>query len=384
MANTLKASLPKPRFGENCLHHTWKGSRLFIETIIRPFHTNKLETTYNTEQWHKLCTNCCNKILIETDHFQYFFDQFDNNKAFEMYPDKPTLLINRYYYTWLFISLLKRPQIIKYFYRSNKLFIHLLDGILMINDQWEMHKFILSHKNVMYAKSAAGKEANIVLQTICDDLWTIICVFIVKYIKINNIKFIINNSKFMKHYFKPIFIKTEIFSACKFIYDFQVYDVFGKHNMHSDAYLPINVIILITLYRYLDQLNLKNKKKSDCNYLTLMAKTFMKNINKVNKKKIKLLLKKLDLSEDKVNKCYKNVLLFYRWTEIKNMENKMRCNNPICNRDCLVYKYGDNYKQLFLNDFKNMKKYQKNKWYKCKSCKMVYYCEILDHTIFKF
>merc|ERR1711902_271277 len=54
-------------------------------------------------------------------------------------------------------------------------------------------------------------------------------------------------------------------------------------------------------------------------------------------------------------------------------ENNVRCNNPKCNRDYLQYVFGGEYQRI-VDDIDNIKKYKKNKWYKCKECQITFYC----------
>ena len=51
----------------------------------------------------------------------------------------------------------------------------------------------------------------------------------------------------------------------------------------------------------------------------------------------------------------------------------VKCSNKKCSKEYLKYKYGKQYKlkQIIFNKKKFNKK---NKWYKCKGCKINYYC----------
>ena len=68
-----------------------------------------------------------------------------------------------------------------------------------------------------------------------EDIWNILCVITMNYIKIGNIHHIMNDPKFVKDYFKSILLKREMISSCIFIQEFELYtlSMIGLSNHHK-------------------------------------------------------------------------------------------------------------------------------------------------------
>eukprot|EP01084_Bolivina_argentea_P279797 478386_1 len=368
------AIIPTCKFGTNCPHFSWKGTRSFIETTVRPFHTEDMSEEIvapicNPGEWHVLCSNCCMEILIATNNFKWIFDHFEGAIASEIYHgDGRSVLMAQMYFSPMLISLLKRPQIIKYFYTNHvnhDSFLYLFDELLLIYHQWSNRYADLSDKPDVWP-----------IKNFCEELWNILCIVFNNYVTVKNLKFILKNddfNHFIKHFMKPCFLKKEMNDICKYIEQFKYirYNEKMKYGMQQTLkeyqlvqnceYAPISIHILILLYK------IYQKHNGNLPHSVTFSLT-----NK-DKKRLNYLMVRLNAVQNRVDECDGSSISMWKCFMLKNMKDNVRCNNPKCNRDYIQYRYGDKY-NLSVLSIQQVLDTKKNVMKKCKGCKMVFYC----------
>jgi len=253
-----------------------------------------------------------------------------------------------------------------HFYKTHQSFLYLFSELLLTASQWDRHYEHLINKD--------NQRQIAPIKTICDEFWNIICCVGINYIKLNNIKILFQDHKFMQYFIKPIFKNKEMLSVCKYIENYEYVGNKYKESLRRQRaaicaqyiglrnalYAPLSIHILILLYKY-------NQKIGHLNHL-IKCGVAKKDINSLYS-----LFKRLHSVEHRVRSCWKRSVIMWKGKVIMNMENMVRCNNPKCNRDYIQYRYGRNYKTSNMN-IERLISIKKNKWYKCGGCKMVFYC----------
>eukprot|EP01084_Bolivina_argentea_P209890 357432_1 len=344
-----------------CGHFDWTENVSYIEAIIDVFVLN--DDFKSIPNIFALCVNCALKVLIETNNLQTLFHYYSKHKQHQIDTFKKEhnqlIVLDDALQIDHLITITAGvgcyPQILDYFCEDPiadfDKFKQFFFGILSMQMNW----CISSNKLDQGGHEIRVKEAA-----------KFIGIIVFQYFTLKNI---VTLCQIEPCFVVILFYKQNVFSICKYIERFASRSKQIKHSMdwrkelHSDylkmgKFCHISAHILILLYIY---------SRSYGNNTLISV---IKNKEMIRLKKI---FKRIDFVKEQLkelyfmNKCIGKSHMVCGYSLI-------RCGNEKCNKPYL--KYGAEYKKLYKskNVITDFSKYQKNKWFKCRACRMVFYC----------
>eukprot|EP01084_Bolivina_argentea_P175320 303636_1 len=370
-----------------CLHFQWNQSTPMVQVIlnacyIKPslskqakVHEQILSVVYT------LCTNCAFKLLFNTNLLERIYELFDIEifNRFESFKEHklsnyrdPVYIDVQLYYCYMLFNIILNPVVFNYFRSKYKLFSYLFQRLVGINE-W-------------FSAMVEGNRD----WRIRNELYYNIAFTSVNCLKLKHVKqlFLEHKKRIRNSFLDMLFYTDNLSVACAYIEKFEsrlkeislenwqnemIQDIIDFFDEHSDFWrmnyvqiAPSIVHSLVLLYKYYD-------KK------THSRQRFMqKHLSSKQYNVLKIAFGRLSSFHIQMDKVFSMSKCIWKYQLLTHQSYKTtKCNNIICNKQYL--KYNNNYLEALVHSqgtatVKWKDYYNGSKWYKCSSCRLVYYC----------